>query len=96
LHLLDTALFDFVGAELLEVVSQADLLVDPDEPLCRVVLPPFNGVTVVRGEFVMEIVVSFSEGDEGGDDVVARGVAVVKGLVPKPVGKGVYTESWFC
>jgi hypothetical protein len=47
LELLNTSLFDLVGAELLEVVGKSNLLVNPDEPLGRVVLPPFNGVAVI-------------------------------------------------
>lgn len=81
LQLLNTALFDLVGAELLEVVGETKLLPDPDCPFGRVVLVPFDGVAVVRGEFVVEVVVAFAEGDEGGDDVVAWGVAVIEGLV---------------
>lgn len=47
LQLLDTALFDLVGAELLEVVGEAELLPDPDGPFGGVVLVPFDGVAVV-------------------------------------------------
>lgn len=41
----------------------------------------------------MEVVVALTEGDEGSDDVVARRVAVVEGLVTEPVGKRVHAES---
>ena len=81
LLLLHAALFDLVGLELLEVVGEADLLGEPDGPLGRVVLVPFDGVAVVGWELVVEVVVAFAEGDEGGDDVVAGAVAVVEGLV---------------
>lgn len=37
--------------------------------------------------------VSFAEGDEGGDDMVSGRVAVVEGLVTEPVGKGVDAEG---
>lgn len=70
LLLLDAAFFYLVGAELLEVVGQAHLLPQPNAPLGGVVLVPFNGVPVVGGEFVVEVVISFSKSDEGGDDVV--------------------------
>jgi len=42
---------------------------------------------------VVEVVVSLAESDESSDDVVTRRVAVVKGLVAEPVGKGIDTES---
>ena len=47
LELLDTTLFDFVGAELLEVGGKTELLPDPDVPLSGVILVPLNGVAVV-------------------------------------------------
>ena len=93
LELLDAALFDFVLLELLEVVGEAELLPDPDGPLGRVVLVPFDGVAVVGGELVVEVVVAFAEGDERGDDVVAGRVAVVEGLVAEPVGEGIHAEG---
>ena len=93
LELLHAALFDFVLLELLEVVGEAELLPDPDGPLGGIVLVPFDGVAVVGGEFVVEVVVAFAEGDERGDDVVTGGVAVVKGLVAEPVGKRIHAEG---
>ena len=36
--------------------------------------------------------VTLTEGDEGGDNVVARAVSVVKRLIAKPVGQAVDTE----
>ena len=93
LQLLDAALLDLVGAELLEVVGEAELLPGPDAPLGRVVLPPLDGVAVVRGELVVEVVVALAEGGDGGDDVVAGRVAVVEGLVAEPVGERVDAEG---
>ena len=93
LELLDTALFNLVGAELLEVVGEAELLPDPDVPLGGVVLPPLDGVAVIRGELVVEVVVSFTKGDEGGDDVVTGRVAVIERLLAEPVGKRVDAEG---
>lgn len=93
LELLDAALFDFVGAELLEIVGKAELLPDPDVPLGGVVLPPLDGVAVIRGELVVEVVVALAEGDQGSDDVVTGRVAVIKGLVAEPVGQRVDAEG---
>jgi hypothetical protein len=93
LHLLDAALLDLVGAELLEVVGETEVLPEGDGPLGRVVLVPFDGVAVVRGELVVEVVVALAEGDERGDDVVAGRVAVVKGLLAEPVGERVDAEG---
>lgn len=91
--LLDAALLDFVLLELLEVIGEAELLPQPDGPFGGVVLMPFDGVAVVGGELVVEVVVSFAEGDEGGDDVVPGRVAVVEGLVAQPVSKRVDAEG---
>lgn len=93
LELLNTALFDFVGAELLEVGGEAELAPEPDAPLGGVVLVPLDGVAVVRGEFVVEVVVALAESDKRSDDVVPGAVAVVEGLVTEPVGKRVDAEG---
>ena len=93
LELLETALFDLVLLELLEVVGESELLPDPDGPLRGIILMPLDGVTVVGGELVVKVVVAFSERDESGNDVVTRRVAVVEGLVTKPMGQGVDAEG---
>lgn len=93
LQLLDTTLLDLVGTELLEIVGEAELLPGPDRPLGGVVLPPLNGVAVVGGELVVEVVVTLTQGDQSGNDVVTRRVAIVEGLVTEPVGQGIYAEG---
>jgi hypothetical protein len=77
----------------LKVRSQADELTSLDEPFGRVVLVPPDGVPVVHGELMVEIVVSFADGDESGDKMVARSVLVIKSTFTKIVGKRVDTES---
>lgn len=42
---------------------------------------------------MVEVVVSFAQCDERGQDVIAGAVAVVKGLVTEPVGQGVDTKG---
>jgi hypothetical protein len=93
LKLLNTALLNFVGSELLEVVCKAELLCRPDEPFGWVVLPPFDSVAVIAGEFVVEVVVAFAKGYESGDNVIAGRVAVIEWLVAEPMGKGIDAES---
>jgi hypothetical protein len=93
LQLLQAALLDLVLLELLEVVGEAELLPGPDHPLGGVVLVPLDGVAVVGGELVVEVVVALSEGDQCSDNVIARGVAVVEGLVAEPVGQRVDAEG---
>jgi len=93
LLLLETALLNLVGTELLEVVGETHLFPHPDRPLGRVVLVPLDSVAVVGGELVVEVVVALTESDKSSDDVVTRRVAVVEGLVTEPVGKGVDTEG---
>lgn len=41
----------------------------------------------------MEVVVAFTNGDQGGDDVIARGVLVVEGSLAEPVSEGVDAEG---
>ena len=93
LHLLEAALLDLIGTELLEVIGEAELLANPDEPLGRVVLVPLDGVTVVGRELVVEVVIALAESDECRDHVVAGAVAVIEWLIAEPVGKRVDAES---
>ena len=90
--LLDSALLDFVLLELLEIVGQAHLLPHPDTPFGRVILEGLDGVAVVGREFVVEVVVPFTESYKSRDDVVARRVPVVERLVTKPMSERVDTE----
>ncbi len=54
---------------------------------------PLDGVAVIGGELMMEVVVAFSERDEGGNDVVTGRVAVIERLVAEPVSERVDAES---
>lgn len=80
-------LFDFVLREDLKVRSKAKELHACDEPLGGVILVPLDGVAVVHWELVMEIVVTLSEGDKRGEDVIARSVLIVEGSLTKPVSE---------
>ena len=42
---------------------------------------------------MVEVVVAFSDGDEGGDERVSGSVLVVKGLLSEPVSERVDTEG---
>lgn len=92
LLLLETPLFDFILAEFLEVIGEAKLLTGPDEPLSRVILMPFNSVAIVTWEFVMEVVVSLTESNESGKNVVPWRVSVIERLISEPMSQGVDTE----
>lgn len=93
LLLLDTTFFDLVRTELLQVIGETELLPAPDRPLGRVVLPPVQGVAIVGWEFVVEVMISLAKSHQCGKDMVTRRVAVIKGLVTQPMGKGVDTEG---
>ena len=89
----EPALLYLILRELLEVRGQAELRHGPDEPLGWVVLVPEDGVAVVHGEFVVEVVVALADGDKSSDPVVAgRRLAVIRG-VAKVVGERVDGES---
>ena len=89
----ELALLDFVVGEDLEVAGETEFRADPDEPLRRVVLVPLDGVTVVHGELVVEVVVTFTDSDESSDHVVARSVLVIEGSLAEPVSERVDAES---
>lgn len=63
-----------------------------DEPFSGIILVPFNGVAVVHGELVVKIVVSLANRDDGGDEMIARGMLVIKGCLAKVMGETVYAE----
>lgn len=71
LLLLEPTFVNLVLLELLQVVGETELLPNPDGPLGGIVLMPFDGVAVIRGEFVMEVVVSLAESDKSSDDMVS-------------------------
>lgn len=86
-------LANFILREYLQVTSETELLHPPNEPLGRVILVPLDSVTVVHGELMVEIVVTFTNGNESGDHMVTRSVLVVEGSLAKPVSKRVDTEG---
>ena len=84
---------DLVLRENLEVRSKANELHGCDEPLGGIILVPFDGVAVVHGELVVEVVVTLSNGDKGSEHMIARSVLVVERSLAKPVGERVDTEG---
>ena len=75
------------GCACLQVAGEADCLTDPDEPLGRVILVPFDGISIIHWELMVEVVVAFTDSDKSSDDMVARGVLVVEGSVSEPVSE---------
>ena len=65
---------------------------DVDEPFGRVILIPFDGVSVIHGELVVEVVVTLADGDKSSDEMVSWSVLVVERSLTEPVRKGVDTE----
>jgi len=77
----------------LQLVGQTELFHRPDEPFGRVVLVPLDGVSIVHWELVVEIVVTLSDGNEGGDHVIAGRMLVVERSLAEPVSEGIDTEG---
>jgi hypothetical protein len=73
----------------LEMTCKPYFLTSVDKPLCGIVLIPFDSITVVHRELVVEIVVTFTDSDECSGKVVARGMLVVEWRFAKPVCKRV-------
>ena len=84
---------DFVLREDLEVRSKADELHGCDEPLGGIILIPFDGIAIIHWELVMEVMVTLSEGDKRGENVIARSMLVVEGSFTEPVSERVDTEG---
>jgi len=86
------SLLNLVIGEPLQVGSQTESRHGGDEPFGWVVLEPFDGISEVHRELVVEVMVTLADGAKCGEEVVARSVLVVERLVPEPVGKRVDTE----
>lgn len=93
LLLLQAAFLDFIGAELLEIIGKTELLPEPNRPFGGIILMPLNGIAVVGGEFVMEVVIALTKCDQRSDDMIPRRVAVIEWLVSEPVSQGIDAES---
>jgi hypothetical protein len=71
----------------LQMACKSEFVAYPDKPLGRIVLVPFDGITIVHRELMVEVVVAFANGGKGSDDVVARSVFVIEGSISEPVGE---------
>jgi hypothetical protein len=74
------------------MACEPKLLARPNEPLCRVILVPLDGIAVVHGELVVEIVVPFTNCDKGGNEVVARTVLVIEWCLTQPMSERIHAE----
>jgi len=70
LQLLDSALLNLILLELLEIEGKTKLLPQPDGPFGGIILPKLDGVAIIAGELVMEVVVTFSKCDECRENMV--------------------------
>lgn len=86
-------LLNLVVGETLQVRGKTKRRHGPDEPLGGVVLEPLDSVSEVLRELMVEVVVTFANSAKSSNDMVSRRVLVVEGLLTKPVGKRVDTES---
>src|SRR6267154_510324 len=65
---------------------------DGNEPFCGVVLVPPKGISKVRRELMVEIMVTFAECNYGSHGMITRCMLVVKRGLSKPVCQGIDTE----
>ena len=78
------------------MACQSNILTDPDEPLGRVILIPFDSVPVVHRELMVEVMVSLANGNKSGDDVITGCVLIIEWCLAKPMGERVDTERRLC
>lgn len=77
----------------LQLGGQTKLLHSPDEPLGRIVLVPFDSISIVHRELVMEVMITLSDGDEGGDHMISGCVLVIERSLAKPVSERIDTKG---
>ena len=83
---------DLVLRENFEVASQSKLGTNPNEPLRGVILVPLDGIPIVHGELMMEVVVALTDGDECSDEVIPGSVFVVERCLTEPMSERVDAE----
>lgn len=76
----------------LEMARESKHTANLDEPLRRVILIPTNSIPIIHRELVVEVMVSLSDGDKGGDHMVAGCMLVVERRLSKPVRERVHAE----
>lgn len=76
----------------LEMAREPKHTANLDEPLRRVILIPTNSIPIIHRELVVEVMVSLSDGDKGGDHMVAGCMLVVERRLAKPVRERVHAE----
>jgi hypothetical protein len=86
-------LLDFVLGEDFQVASETKKRAQTDEPFGGIVLIPLDGITIIHGELVVEIMVAFTNGRQGGNEVITRSVLIVERSLAKPVSEGVHAKG---
>lgn len=89
----ELALAHFILREDFEMASEAKFFHCRDEPLGRVILVPLDGVAVVHWKLMMEVMVTFTNGNESSNEVITRRVLVIERSVAEPMRKGIDAES---
>ena len=69
------------------------MLANPDNPFSRVILIPFDGITVIHGELMVEVVITFANSCKSSDDMVAWGVFIIERCLSEPMSKGVHAKG---
>jgi len=77
----------------LQVRCKADLLASPEKPFRGIILIPLVPVSIIHGELVVEVVVSFSHRDHGSKDAILGCQFIIIWLLAKPVTQGIHAES---
>ena len=77
----------------LQMRCKPDLLAGPEEPFCGIVLIPLVAVSVIHRELVVEVMVSFSHRDHGGNNAILGCQFIIIWLLAKPVTQRIHAES---
>ena len=75
------------------MTSTTQLLASPNKPFRGIVLVPLDSIPVVHRKLVVKVVISFANGDECRDEVIAWSMLVIERCLSKPVCKRVDTKS---
>ena len=69
------------------MTSQSNRLHDPYKPFRGIVLIPSDGIAVIHGELVVEIMVTLANCHKSSSEVVSWCVLIIERSLSKPVSK---------
>lgn len=82
-------LSNLVVGKFLQMCRKTCVRAKCNKPFCWIELVPLDGVTIIHGKLVMEVVITFAQSKKRSHDVIAWSMFVIVGRFPEPMSDGV-------